>query len=63
MILGGCRRGEAAPRGGGGGGGQGLLVDATAVGRCDKRGGSGGGWGSNAEVEMVCAVSSLYFVR
>ena len=24
--------------GGGGGGGRGLLVDATAVGRCDKRG-------------------------
>ena len=46
--------------GGDGGGGRGLLVDATAVGGCDKRGGGGGGgWGSNAEAEMVCAVSSI----
>ena len=44
--------------GGDGGGGRGLLVDATAVGGCDKRGGGGGRWGSNAEAKMVCAVSS-----
>jgi hypothetical protein len=44
--------------GGGGGGGRGLLVDATAVGGCNKRGGGGGGWGSNVEAEMVCGVSS-----
>ena len=31
---------------------------ATAVGGCDKRGGGGEGWGSNAEAEMVCGVSS-----
>ncbi len=43
-------------KGGDGGGGQGLLVDATAVGGCDKRGGGGGGWESNAEAEngMCC---------
>jgi len=29
--------------GGDGGGGRGLLVDAMAVGGCDKRGGGGGG--------------------
>ena len=46
--------------GGDGGGGQGLLVDATAVGGCDKiGGGGGGGGGSNAKAEMVCAVSSI----
>jgi hypothetical protein len=44
--------------GGDGGGGRGLLVDAAAVGRCDKRGGSGGGWGSNAEAKTVCGASS-----
>ncbi len=59
MILGGYRRGGAAPRGGDGGGGRGLLVDAKAVGRCDKRGGGGKGWGSNAEAEMVCGVSFI----
>jgi len=31
---------------------------ATAVGGCDKRKGGGGGWGTNAEAEMVCGVSS-----
>jgi hypothetical protein len=31
---------------------------AAAVGGCDKRGGGDGGWGSNAEAEMVCGVSS-----
>jgi hypothetical protein len=37
---------------------------ATAVGGCEKRGGGGGdGWGSNAEVEMVCCVLLEYFVR
>ena len=30
---------------------------AVAVGRCNKRGGGGDGWGSNEE-EMVCCVSS-----
>ena len=30
----------------------------TAGGGCDKRGGGGGKWGSNAEAEMVCGVSS-----
>ena len=46
-------------KGGGGGGGRGLLVDATAVGGCDKiGGGGGGGGGSNAKAEMVCVVSS-----
>ncbi len=59
MILGGCRQGGAAPRGGDGGGGRGLLVDATAVGGCDKREGNGGGRGSNAKAEMVCAVSFI----
>ncbi len=35
-------------------------MDATAVGRCDKReGGGGGGWGGNVEAEMMCAVSSI----
>ncbi len=34
-------------------------MDATAVGGCDKRVGGGGGWGSNAKAEMVCAVSSM----
>ena len=36
-----------------------LLVDAMAVGGCDRRGGGGGGGGSNAKAEMVCAVSSI----
>ena len=27
------------------------------IGGCDKRGGGCGGWGSNAEVEIVCGVS------
>jgi hypothetical protein len=58
MILGGCRQGGAAPRGGDGGEGQGLLVDVTVGGGCDKRRGGGGGWGSNGEAKMVCGVSS-----
>ncbi len=37
---------------------EGLLVDVTVGGRCDKRGGGDGGWGSNGEVKMVCGVSS-----
>ncbi len=45
--------------GGDGGGGRGLLVDVTAVGRCDRRGGGGSGGGSNVKAEMVCAVSSI----
>jgi hypothetical protein len=36
---------------------------ATAVDGCDKRGGGDGGWGSNAEAEMVCRVSLENFVR
>ena len=38
MILGSCRQGGVAPRAGDGRGGRGLLVDAMAVGRWDKRG-------------------------
>ena len=45
--------GERHRRGGADVRGRGLLVDAAAVGGCNKRGG-GGGWGSNAEAEMVC---------
>ncbi len=54
-------------RGGGGGvvvvvlsllAGRDEIRRVTAVGGCDKRGGGGEGWGSNAEAEMVCGVSS-----
>ena len=58
MILGGCRHGGGARWGGLGGVVRGLLVDVTVGGRCDKRGGGDGGWGSNGEVKMVCGVSS-----
>jgi hypothetical protein len=37
MILCGCRRGSST-KGGAGGGSRELLVDATAVSKCDKRG-------------------------
>jgi hypothetical protein len=35
-----------------------MRQRVAAVGGCDKRGGGGGRWGSNAEAEMVCGVSS-----
>ncbi len=49
--------------GGDGGGDRGLLVDATAVGECEKRGGGGGGGRRSNEAEMVCAVSEYFFTR
>jgi hypothetical protein len=60
MILGGCRRGGAAPRGGMVGEVEGYLWTRRQSADATREEAAGAGWGSNAEVEVVCGATYVH---